>query len=74
MFEVGCVACQHLLGYSTLCVCWIGVCRLFGILLLLCWAMRKSFMCAWVQVESRCGHVSLLWLDKVCSGGGDIVC
>ena len=28
-----CVGCQHLLGYITLCGCWIGACGLFGILL-----------------------------------------
>ena len=28
--EANCVSCQHLQGYSTLCVCWIEVCGLFG--------------------------------------------
>ena len=26
---------------------------------LLCRAICRSFMCGWMQVESRCGHVSL---------------
>ena len=31
---------------------------------LMCRAKRIPFMCGWVQVESRCGHVSISWFGQ----------
>ena len=60
----GFVGCSHSLGYSTLCVCWIGVYRLYGILLC-CVGLCKGHLCVgWVQVESRCGQVWISWFRQ----------
>ena len=30
-------------------------------------------MCGWVQVDSRCDHVSISWFGKVCNWGWDML-
>ena len=69
----GCVGCQHLLGYSTLCVCWIGVCGLFGVLLC-CVIMCKGILCVggckWRVGMAMCQFCGL---GKVCSWGWDML-
>lgn len=70
---VGCVGCQHILGYSTLCVRWIGVYGQFGVLhccVELCEGVLHVGGCTWrvdVVMCQFCG------LGKVCSWGWDIL-
>jgi hypothetical protein len=30
-------------------------------------------MCGWMQLESRCDHVSISWLSKVCNWSWDVL-
>ena len=41
------------------------MCGLFG-LLLYCLVLCEGLLCVggWVEVESRCGHVSILWFEQ----------
>ena len=66
MSLAGCVGSWQLQGYSTMCVCWIGVCGLFGVLLCcvrLCEDLLCVGGCRWrVGVRS---HVSILWFGQL---------
>ena len=68
-----CVGCWHLLGYITLCVCCIGMCRLFGVLLccvMLCEGLLCVGGCKWRVGEATCQFCGL---GKVCSWGWDML-
>ena len=68
-----CVGCQHLLGYSTLCVCWFGVCGLFGILFC-CIELCEGLLCVggyrWRVGVAAC---RLCGFGKICIWGWDML-
>ena len=56
----GCLGCRLLLGYSTLSVCWIGVCGLIGVLLC-CVRLCEGLLCVgWC----RCDLESISWFGQ----------
>ena len=73
MLGVGCGGCLHLLWYSTLCVCWIRMCGLFGVLLC-CVGLCKGLLCMrgckWRVGVALCQFCGL---GKVCSWGWDML-
>ena len=67
------VSCWHLLRYITLCICWIGVCKLFGVLLCcvgLCEGLLCVSACKWRVSVATCQFHDL---GKVCSWNWDML-